>query len=431
MTRDVPPSPPRLRVWIDATRPQSGLDVFGMSLLERHLRALLHARIAVEEVRIEGVGEPASLARDITRRLPLRWSSDGGAPRARLDRALREATGAHILVLDADTIMDTRLLEHLARSASPCAVVAEAPDCGGPAAVLVLDAPLPAELPGESVLELARSALRSGLLKSLEAEAAGGYVKRLRRTLAPYLFAVRSAPEADATRRYLFWSNYKGSTDFFTRWVYPFFVWRALGPLTRWRVHPNVVTVFNIVITLAAVPLWAHGWWVSGFLCAWGMSVLDSVDGKLARLTYRSSEIGHNLDHGLDLIHPPLWYFAWAWALSGGDPTSWLFRSSLAMAVVYFLDRVLVRVFARRTNRSIHAYAPIDVRMRTVISRRNINLPLFTVGLPLGLGVETFAFIVAWQVASFVFHLLRVAQCWNVGRAEDGAPPDDAPPDDA
>lgn len=417
--------PSRLRVWIDATRPQSGLDVFGLSLLERHLRALLHAKIPLEEVRIEVSGDVPILPADLAKRLPLRWSPEAGAPRARLERALREAAGARTLALDADSILDTRLFEHCARSDVPCALVSEDPDCGGPAAVLLLTGPLGAAIQGERVLDLARAALRSGAVKSLAAESAGGYVKRLRRTLVPYAFAVRSAPEADAARRYLFWSNYKGSTDFFTRYVYPFFVWRALGPLTRWRVHPNVVTVLNVVITLAAVPLWAHRWWVSGFLCAWGMSVLDSVDGKLARLTYRSSEIGHNLDHGLDLIHPPFWYFAWAWALSNGDPSSWLFRSSIAMAVVYFLDRILVRVFTRRTNRSIHAYAPIDVRMRTIISRRNINLPLFTVGLPLGLGVETFAFIVLWQYASFAFHLLRVIQCWNAGRAEDAGAGDD------
>jgi phosphatidylglycerophosphate synthase len=295
--------------------------------------------------------------------------------------------------------------------------------------VLALAAPLGAEVKGERLVEIAASAVEQGALARFDAADLDGYLKRLRRTLPPYLFCLRDATDRDAAERFLFWSNYKGSTDFFTRYVYPPLVWRALKPLTRWRVHPNVITLFNVVITLGAVPLWANGWWISGFVCAWGMSVLDSVDGKLARLQFKSSEIGHNLDHGLDLIHPPLWYFAWAWALSGGDTTSWLVQSSIWMAVVYFGDRIVTRLFTRRTNRSIHAFTPLDVRMRTVISRRNINLPLFTVGLPLGLGKETFALIVAWQVATFAFHAVRLAQCWNRREAREsggaGAADDD------
>ena len=52
---------------------------------------------------------------------------------------------------------------------------------------------------------------------------------------------------------------------------------------------------------------------------AYGMSVLDSVDGKLARLTFTDSRIGNRLDHGLDMVHPPFWYLAWAYGIGGGS----------------------------------------------------------------------------------------------------------------
>ena len=41
------------------------------------------------------------------------------------------------------------------------------------------------------------------------------------------------------------------------------------------------------------------------------MTFLDTVDGKLARVTLTSSPFGNVLDHSLDLIHPPFWYWAW------------------------------------------------------------------------------------------------------------------------
>ena len=83
---------------------------------------------------------------------------------------------------------------------------------------------------------------------------------------------------------------------------------------------PRPSLALSIVLAFAAVPLWWNGEWLAGFLCAYAMSVLDSVDGKLARLTLTSSSIGNVLDHGLDIVHPPFWYWAWAWGLGARSP---------------------------------------------------------------------------------------------------------------
>ena len=47
------------------------------------------------------------------------------------------------------------------------------------------------------------------------------------------------------------------------------------------------------------------------------------------------------------------------------------------------------------------------------MSRRNVNLALFTVALPFGLGIEAFYAVVGLQLATVVYHLIRVVQCWN------------------
>src|SRR3546814_2416912 len=46
------------------------------------------------------------------------------------------------------------------------------------------------------------------------------------------------------------------------------------------------------------------GFW-TGLAAAWIMTFLDTVDGKLARVTLASSRWGNAYDHGIDLIHPP------------------------------------------------------------------------------------------------------------------------------
>ena len=222
-----------------------------------------------------------------------------------------------------------------------------------------------------------------------------------------YLFTTRNAQAAAECERSLFWSNYKGSTDFFTKYVYPPLVWRLVRPLARARIHPNVVTLASIVLTFAAVPLFAAGAFVPGLLFAYGMSVLDSVDGKLARLTFTDSKLGNVLDHGLDIVHPPLWYVAWAWGLAGGDLAAPVFVASIWMTGFYVADRLVLAIYRNIFGRCLHTHAPIDAFVRTFISRRNVNLPLFTVGVLTGFGTEVFYAIVAWQVVTLVWHAGR------------------------
>jgi phosphatidylglycerophosphate synthase len=159
---------------------------------------------------------------------------------------------------------------------------------------------------------------------------------------------------------------------------------------------------------------------VPGLFLAYGMSVLDSVDGKLARLTFTYSRFGDVFDHGLDIVHPPFWYLAWGWALGGGVATSGEYQASLWMFGLYVADRLCAPVFKWRTGRSIHGITPLDERFRTFISRRNVNLAVFTVALLVdalvpgaGLASPAFYAIVAWQGVCLVWHALRVVQFSN------------------
>lgn len=409
-----------MRIWIDATDPRSALEVFGMTLLERQLRTVVASGLNPTEVRIELAPDASvipSLPDQLLEQLPLRWSRNPGTLPERLTRMIDEATGEPVLAIEADAIVDARLLQYLSTRAGACATV------GGEdserTAVLRLEGPMPIPQVVEARLpQLAEAGIARKTIAELPLQEVPDYIKKLRRHLPVYLFRVTDTASRDRAERFLFWSNYKGSTDFFTKYIYPPLVWRMVRPLARWRVHPNVITLFNVFITFAAVPLFAQSHWVSGLVLAYTMSVLDSVDGKLARLTFRSSWIGNILDHGLDIVHPPLWYFGWAWALSNGDMTTPVFQAAVWMAITYTLDRVVTGLFNRRTGRSIHGYRPLDERMRTFISRRNINLPLFTVGLLAGIPVPAFMVIVLWQVATCAFHFARLVQFWNGEAAE-------------
>jgi len=433
-----------MRIWIDATRPESRLEIFSMTLLERQLRAFLATRDKIHALKVniekagmnaaskqlvrlarsrarpteicvelpEGEPAPSSIPAELCKKLKVRFSNEAGSCRARLQRALHEAQGETVIAVSGDSVMDQRIIEQIAWWAEES--VAFVSDNGPQsAAALRLEAPLPEGGDEASLVEIARAGIAAGFLKQVEPEGIDSYIKKLRRHLPPFAIRVTDEATRASTERFLFDSNYKGSTDFMTKWVYPPLVWRILKPLTRRRVKTNLVTFVGMICCFGAVPFFLSGDWVIGLSLAYIMSVLDSVDGKLARVTFQSSAQGDVLDHGMDIVHPPFWYWAWGWALSGGDFYSGAVQASMWMAVFYIFDRVLEMLFTACTGKSIHGYTELDVRIRTFISRRNVNLALFTVALPLGLGLEAFYLIVAWQGVSAAYHLTRVIKFWN------------------
>jgi phosphatidylglycerophosphate synthase len=383
-------------VWIDAAH-GAGERIFGLTLLERHLKALKHRKVQPGEVVIDlGSGEtpePPEAGRRWP--FPVRVVRNGGTIAQRLGKS---AVGGRVLALDAHTLIDARLYDFVTAQSRDLAV-----QDGDAVAAWIAD---PATL--EPDAHELRAAMPPSLPRLTQAEFPG-FIRNLRRTLPFYLFRVTSTDERAKVERFLFWSNYKGSTDFFTKYVYPPLVWVMVRPLARAHVHPNWVTIISIVLTFAAVPLFGAGDFLAGFLCAYGMSVLDSVDGKLARLTFTDSKLGNVLDHGLDLVHPPFWYCAWAYGLAQGDVWSPVFLASLLMLALYVIDRLILKVYPTRFGRGLHTHAPMDGFVRTFISRRNINLPLFTAGYVVGLGIETIYLIVFWQAATCVYHGVRTA----------------------
>jgi phosphatidylglycerophosphate synthase len=416
-----------MRVWIDAgTMPEASreLRVFGLTLIERHLRAL--ARLLKQqparftEIRIDG--DPGPLPAALSRRLPLSLQPAEGPCGKRL--AAYAASGdAPVLVLAGDSLVDPRLIGALADVGG--SLVAQDDRERRRATVLRLEPAAAGAIPhaAGTIEEIGGALLAADAARSFGQDEFPGFIQVLRRTLPFYLFALHDREAAARCERFLFWSNYKGSTDFFTRYVYPPLVWLMVRPLAAARVHPNTVTLVSILMTFAAVPLFALGAFIPGLLLAYGMSVLDSVDGKLARLTFTDSRLGNVLDHGLDIVHPPLWYVAWAWGLAGGDLAAPVFAASLWMTGFYVADRLVLAVYRNLFKRGLHTHAPIDAWVRSFISRRNINLPLFTVGVLAGFGVEMFYVIVVWQIVTFIWHAGRTFWILAIEKARPGTAP--------
>ena len=322
-------------------------------------------------------------------------------------QALPPARGA-VLALRADVVLDERLVAALAGAPDTMLV---APGLG-PVGVRVA-----CELAQVACEALARAhpdALQ-GLRRVTPAELVPAYVAVLRKREPPYVFPVRADTATEVERR-TFDASYKGLTDLVTKWVWP----RPAQAVTRWcarrGVRPNAVTVASGVLAIAAALLFARGAFGTGLACAWAMTFLDTVDGKLARVTLTSSRIGEVMDHGLDLIHPPFWWWAWGIGLGAGH--------ELATAIVvggYLIGRVLEGAFLARFGFETHSWRPIDGLFRTITARRNPNLILLSVGAVAARPDLGLVMVALWTIASLGFHALRLVQA-EAQRARGAVP---------
>lgn len=409
-------------VWIDAVGLRDELRIFGLSVVERHLQALVRLAEKPELVVIElgDDGCEIELPQVLGATLAIEWRHTSGGFAERLRSWLARVPGQTCMLLDARVLADTRLYACLARQEHH--TVALARNEKEPAAMVFLTSSGP---PIDDLLEdsttnlhdLGRQLVDRGRARLLQDADFNGFIRKLRRSLPFYLFEIDGPTKVAKVERFMFWSNYKGSTDVFTRYVYPPVVWLLVRPLARWRVPPNLVTLVSIGLAFGAIPCWASGHFLVGFVMAYAMSVLDSVDGKLARLTFTDSWLGNVLDHGLDLVHPPLWYAAWAYGLGATGGGSGLGQAAIVMAVFYVLDRAVLKIYPWFFARAFHTHSRMDGLIRSVIARRNITLPIFMLGYFAGFGREAFYLIVVWQVATALYHGGRTFWILAVQRA--------------
>lgn len=388
-----------MNLWIDTGGVVRAESLFGLPPVERLRRSV--GRLAANDVvTLSGPGAA-------TATWPNARIEDGNAPLGtRLRMALASST-AMLVVLDGGNVVDPRLVRFLGRGGLPC--VAARGEGAQRAVALCLDRSQADAIPANAtdLRAVADALLAADRIAPLDESAFPAYIDKLRRTLPYSIYAVGDAPTRRTLERQLFWDNYKGSTDLLTRYVYPPLVWPLTRLCTRFGIHPNTVTILSIVLCFAAVPLWMQGQWLAGFVCAYLMSVLDSVDGKVARLTLTDSKIGNVLDHGLDQVHPPFWFYAWAIGLDASTMADPLYQGMVWLVGFYVADRLVLGVARYRLKHALHSTTPLDERVRSVIARRNIIMTIMAAALLVGHGAAGFWIITAWHALTLAWHTWR------------------------
>jgi phosphatidylglycerophosphate synthase len=237
------------------------------------------------------------------------------------------------------------------------------------------------------------------------------YLGKLLKAAPPVLLPI--IPErAGALERHLFDGSYKGVTDLVTKWLWPAPARWATGWCARMGIAPNTVTAVSLVLAVLTAILFARAQFALGLVAAWLMTFLDTVDGKLARVTVTSTQFGHIFDHAIDLVHPPLWYLAWAYGVAGDVAGLASMQAALiAIVVGYIGGRLLESAFEYfLAGFSLFTWRPFDSCCRLITARRNPNLLLLTGFALAGWPGQGLVAVAVWTVLSSLVLAIRVVQ---------------------
>jgi len=212
-----------------------------------------------------------------------------------------------------------------------------------------------------------------------------------------------------------YFGAYKGVTDVLTKYLWPEWALVLTRIAARLGLSPNMVTTIGLAFCIAAGVAFYKGQYWLGLLTGLVSMVLDTVDGKLARCTITSSAWGNIYDHGIDLIHPPIWWWAWGVGLAAyGTPLSATVMWLCLVAIVggYVVQRIIEGAFIGGFKMHIHVWQRIDSQFRLITARRNPNWVILLAALAVGRPDWGLIALAWWTALSCLFHLVRLGQAY-------------------
>ena len=244
------------------------------------------------------------------------------------------------------------------------------------------------------------------------------YNETLRKLQQPFCLPLTSSNRGRIERE-SYSGAYKGVTDLLTKYLWPTLAFHLTRLAARLRMTPNMVTAIGAFFCVLAPVLFAHGDYAWGVAAAFVFMVLDTVDGKLARCTMTSSWWGNIFDHGLDLVHPPFWYWFWAtglasWGLAYDATTFWVVQGVLIVG--YVLQRLIEGAFIKSHGFHIHVWRKFDSDFRLITARRNPNMILLAGSLIFARPDIGLILVAVWTMLSLLVHMVQLIQARSASR---------------
>ena len=187
-----------------------------------------------------------------------------------------------------------------------------------------------------------------------------------------------------------------------------------LTPVVRFalaaHVTPNTITVLGLGVVSVAALLIAQGWLLAGAAVLIGGSLLDAVDGALARATGGTTAFGGFLDSTLDRVAEAVLFIGIAVHYASRSPEPML----PVVAALFALSGSFLVSYTRAKAEGLGYAASVGVAPRPE------RLVLLSAGLILtGLGVEAGLIGAMWVVVALTTATV-LQRIWHVWRQSGG-----------
>jgi phosphatidylglycerophosphate synthase len=328
------------------------------------------------------------------------------------------APNSSVILVRGDYLFDDRVVSYLVQTPDVLLKISSAQP-GVPVAARVASDQTP------QALEVLKGSAEDDTLTGVKTETLEtlslSFRSRLLKFEPPFVLPITPDNRRILERR-LFESSYKGVTDLVTKWIWPRPAQWVVGLCVNLGLRPNHITIASLILVVLAGILFADGRYGWGLTAAWVMTFLDTVDGKLARVTVASSRFGPYFDHIIDLIHPPVWYILWGLGLKAPQSNIMGLSADAAFWLIiggYVAGRLAEGFFLAWLGRfGIFCWRPIDSYFRLITARRNPCLVILTVGFLFGRPDWALFGVIFWTVTTSIFLVIRLLMALNTHRTD-------------
>jgi len=192
----------------------------------------------------------------------------------------------------------------------------------------------------------------------------------------------------------------------------------VVGLAMALHITPNTITVFGVVVTLVASVLVAGGWLLVGAAILTAGSLLDAVDGALARAQGGGTAFGSFLDSTLDRVGEAILYIGVAgWFLFTYEEPAWpVLLTLVALAGSFLVSYSRARAEGIGLSASV-GLAPRTERLVLVIA----GIAVAGLGYDLGLigALAIVAVLTMATVMQRIWHVWRQSQAISLDNREN------------
>lgn len=381
-----------MKALIDSRDHSSVLKLYDLSLTERLLRQLW----------VRGIRE-ALVCTDIRHifktefenRFPMKVTFAGSL------KPISD-TNADWIVLDGNAIYDDRILDMMVKEASSIQVV-DSQTSNHPKALRIHGSKFTGTFQNafENISDKAKE------IATIDTRTINTYIPFLRKSYVPTMRYVNENDQLREIENDLFEKTFKSGLEWIAIYGYKI----PVRELTRWfartPITPNQITAVAMFCRWISIPLLFMHHVIFGLLLVCIFIILDSLDGKLARMTFRFSEQADWIDHGSVLPTRLGWYAGLGWHFSNGNYMSPIGIATLVTFLFIILDDINWAIAKRLFKRTLFDLTDFDSRMHLFTHRRN-DIFVMLLGQITGIGLESFLFVCFWVFISWLWHSARI-----------------------